>query len=357
MSFSAVATTALPKENLAYKWVINDAKVFFEEVRKDLRSPLFSVLVPTGANSKQMSKWYLCVKLAYYPLVAIHLCQEDCEVPGNEMLEKEPQILVSGCNFSLVGAGGEKVFNEANAPPIQCVIGKSLFTLGSNIENFNIDDYLHDGSVTVCIQVTAILICISAPIVTNSENSHIPVPPNDIQERMKHILDERLYADITIKCGDEAFRAHKAILAMQSPVFKKKLQIVSEMSCGVIEISDIEPAVMTELLNFLYTGEANLSKTAVGLLNASAADKYDLPRLFAMCENELMITLAVHNVVDLLLLAEEVQQATALKEDCLNLFKYRFPDIRETESWKNLRENPDCDRAVLFAIIQKAGIN
>ena len=50
---------------------------------------------------------------------------------------------------------------------------------------------------------------------------------------------------------------NKIILASQSPVFKKMFEIdMKERRSGVIEVPDNTPAVMSDLLAYLYTGTA-----------------------------------------------------------------------------------------------------
>ena len=91
-----------------------------------------------------------------------------------------------------------------------------------------------------------------------------------------------------------------------------------------VEVKDVEPEVMAELLRFIYTGKtaANLDTMAADLL--AAADKYALERLKVtsysdsgsvgartnpvtvqvMCEEALCNGLTVENVCDVLILAD-----------------------------------------------------
>ena len=71
-----------------------------------------------------------------------------------------------------------------------------------------------------------------------------------------------------------------------------------------VEVKDVEPEVMAELLRFIYTGKtaANLESMAADLL--AAADKYALERLKVMCEEALCNGLTVENVCDVLKIAD-----------------------------------------------------
>ena len=71
-----------------------------------------------------------------------------------------------------------------------------------------------------------------------------------------------------------------------------------------VEVKDVEPEVMAELLRFIYTGKtaANLESMAADLL--AAADKYALERLKVMCEAALCDGLTVETLSDVLQLAD-----------------------------------------------------
>ena len=90
---------------------------------------------------------------------------------------------------------------------------------------------------------------------------------------MISLLEDKLFTDMTIKCGDEEFKVHKAVLASQSPVFRK--MFVSDMKekwTSLIEISDTNSAVITDMVAYLYTGTApNIHTLAKDLL--AVADK------------------------------------------------------------------------------------
>ena len=55
--------------------------------------------------------------------------------------------------------------------------------------------------------------------------------------------------------GEQCFRAHKAILATRSPVFAAMFSHgMKETQSGLVDLSDVEPAVLDELLHFVYSG-------------------------------------------------------------------------------------------------------
>lgn len=82
-----------------------------------------------------------------------------------------------------------------------------------------------------------------------------------------------------------------------------------------VNIEDVEPEVMNEVLRFIYTGKTLLIDKMSDLLLA-AADKYGLDRLKALCEEALCNNLDVDNAADTLILAD-VHSASQLKNQTI----------------------------------------
>jgi len=103
-----------------------------------------------------------------------------------------------------------------------------------------------------------------------------------------------------------------------------------------VEVKDVEPDVMAELLRFIYTGKtaANLESMAADLL--AAADKYALERLKVMCEEALCNGLTVENVCDVLKIAD-LHSAEQLKAQAIEFINTRHvTDVMETSGWKEM---------------------
>merc|ERR1712008_503507 len=97
-----------------------------------------------------------------------------------------------------------------------------------------------------------------------------------------------------------------------------------------VEIDDMDPDVMADMLRFIYMGRApNLDSMAADLL--AAADKYALERLKVMCEEALCNNLSVENVSEVLILAEQ------LKAQAIEFINNRHAtDVMETPGWKRM---------------------
>ncbi len=98
---------------------------------------------------------------------------------------------------------------------------------------------------------------------------------------------------------------------------------------------EITPQTLRRLLHFLYTDELEpeSAEEASHLLNA--ADHYDLPRLFAICERTLCSALAIDTVATTLTLADQ-HGATALKHAALRYVAANAVAVMATPGWAHL---------------------
>ncbi|TPP56080.1 Speckle-type POZ protein [Fasciola gigantica] len=146
------------------------------------------------------------------------------------------------------------------------------------------------------------------------------------------------------------FEAHKAILAARSPVFAAMFEHgMEESRANRVEITDMEPDTLAEVLRYIYTGQViGLDKLAHDLL--AAADKYQLERLKTMCEEALVESLTVENACDILGLAD-THNAEQLKAHTLEFIMLHAHDVCETEGYEQLvRHRPrllnECFRSL-----------
>ncbi|KQK11131.1 BTB/POZ and MATH domain-containing protein 3 [Brachypodium distachyon] len=163
------------------------------------------------------------------------------------------------------------------------------------------------------------------------------VPPAactaSLQRHLGDLLSSKEGADVTFMVGDEAFAAHRCILAARSPVFKAQLFGAMKESTGArddaVRIEDMAPQVFEALLYFLYTEcltspesektpqEQDVTMTQHLLV---AADRYDLDKLKLICEETLCECIDSSNAVTILALAEQ-HNCAGLKQACLNFIR------------------------------------
>ena len=185
------------------------------------------------------------------------------------------------------------------------------------------------------IQVGASLIFYKNP--TQTVNEARPIPSSNVLDGMKMLHSGKMFADIVIRCGDREFDAHKAVLASQSPIFTKMLKTMKKTN--VIKITDTDPNVISDLLEFLYTGKAsNLHTLAKELLRA--AFEYKLPRLATLCENELVLKLYTDNLLEMVQCADKYGAAN-LKKACLRRIKCDSAVLFKSDAWEHFKTHSD----------------
>ena len=173
------------------------------------------------------------------------------------------------------------------------------------------------------------------------------VPPREIDSSfMGKVLAEGRFSDVVVVAEEREFPVHRAILAQRSDVFRAMFDVdMTEKQNKRVVIEDLSADAVSDLLTFIYTNSApNVNMFAMELL--AAAEKYNVPRLKAVCEAKLAKSLNIDNVIDRLL-ESETYRADQLKTAALHWIGKHAPDVVETTSWKSL-----CDeRPALVAVI------
>ncbi|KAI3968394.1 hypothetical protein MKW92_029310 [Papaver armeniacum] len=156
----------------------------------------------------------------------------------------------------------------------------------------------------------------------------IPVPPSDMIQNLKGLLDSEIGFDVTFHVGNEFFRAHKCILAARSPVFRAQFfGLVGNPGMETVAIEEFEPFAFKAMLLFLYSDElpeprelsiSDFPCTSTTILQhlLVAADRFDLPRLRLMCEAKLCKEINACTVATTLAIAEQ-HQCLQMKTICL----------------------------------------
>ena len=395
-----VCTTSLPKRQLFSKWVISDAKVFLERKEKDgLKSQNFSVPLPNeakcGKDQQQTTLWYLKVyrekKLSLGLQVVgesesvdyLYICLYQgsrgkaegfwfgTSVPNSGLLARttcvavlsppEPprqapsKICITDCKFEILNPDtGEPMYTKASehGSSVECTICNDCPVLCGHISVKYADVERFVSQDTLIIQVQATILCLSDLAESVLREEQAPRKDN-VLEGVKNLFNAKLFADVMIKCGDAEFKAHKAILASQSPVFRRMLESdMKEQRTNVIEISDVDQAVISDMLAYIYTGcVPHLDALVAELLEV--ANKYELSELFAMCEDKLKADMKVDNVIELLILAD-MHNASRLKGTCLNYICLNSAAVLNTSQWKELKKNCDRHASLLVEIVNIA---
>lgn len=183
-----------------------------------------------------------------------------------------------------------------------------------------------------------ILICdisYKTRITETGHGTEFDVPQCKLRESFGQLLENESFSDITLVVGNVEIKAHKVILVAQSPVFAAMFQHgeFAESMNNLVKIEDIEPNVVKEMLQFLYTGKSpNLETMADNLL--AAADKYGIERLKILCEKSLCSLLSVETAARTLYVAD-LHSATQLKQYVIEYIRAN-QSVFQTEGWQNV---------------------
>ncbi|CAL1374276.1 unnamed protein product [Linum trigynum] len=162
-----------------------------------------------------------------------------------------------------------------------------------------------------------------------AKQGSITVPDSNFGHGFKELLESEVGWDVVFHVGDEAFRAHKSILAARSPVFRAQFfGPAGNPNLNEVTVDDILPSIFKVILRFIYTDQlpdvhdiVGFSASMSGAANVTqhllvAADLYNLDRLKVFCESKLCKELTAVSVATTLALAEQ-HQCAHLKAVCL----------------------------------------
>jgi speckle-type POZ protein len=159
-----------------------------------------------------------------------------------------------------------------------------------------------------------------------TRGSSIPVPAPDIGKHLGALLETSDGADVSFTIGDETFRAHRAVLAARSAVFRAELLgSMAEATMPNITLHDIAPATFRVMLRFVYTdalpADSELGGSPSEMMKdlLAAADRYALDRLKILCAQKLWEAVSADTVASTLAFAE-TYSCPELKNRCIGFF-------------------------------------
>ncbi|XP_075835309.1 speckle-type POZ protein-like [Microtus pennsylvanicus] len=308
-------------QNFSCRWTIRRFRFIMEERRDSIRSPTFS----TGDNNK----W--CLRL--HPKGVDEESSDYLSV-NIELLSSPKSPIKAEIKFWIINAKGEKYEPVTSLEDFSFLPG---YQRGYRL--FVLRDFLLDHSRCLLPEDHFTLYCmgILAPysyrIPDDSTEPRIQVPKGLLGDDLGKLWKNSSFTDCCLVVAGQEFRAHKAILAARSPVFRAMFEHDTEESRkNRIEIHDLKPEVFKAMMDFIYTGkEPVLHSMADAVL--AAADKYGLERLKVMCERALCKDLSVENAAHTLFLADR-HSTGQLKTQVLNFITAHASEVSQTASWK-----------------------
>ncbi|XP_011863894.1 PREDICTED: speckle-type POZ protein A-like [Vollenhovia emeryi] len=307
---------------LSNTWTIKNYSYCSGKPGYELKSPTFSA----GYNKYKL-EWYLqlytCRDNRKY--VSLGIVWVQCLNPVNVNFE-----------IYIVDAEKKLKFSERSTLSVFYNTDKRW----DIVKFLEADEILSDRAIIRLPNDTLTILCevtMKTDIINISSQSiakQYQVPECQIIDNLGLLFENEKFCDVTLAVHDKEFRAHKVLLAAQSPVFSAMFEHDTEESKkNHVDIIDVDAKVLKEMLRFIYTGKVvNLDVMANDLL--AAADKYELKRLKALCEEVLYNTLTCENVADILILAD-LYCSDQLKSKALD-FMNSCVDVVHTEGFKSM---------------------
>lgn len=310
----------------SYMWTISNFSFCREEMGEVLKSSTFSA----GQNDKL--KWCLRVN------------PKGLDEESKDYLSL--YLLLVSCNksevrakfkFSILNAKREETKAMESQRAYRFVQGKDWGFKKFIRRDFLLDEangLLPDDKLTLFCEVS--VVADSVNISGQSNAVQFKVPDCRLSDDFNALYESAQFADVTLACQGREFKCHKALLTARSQVFAAMFEHdMEESKQNRVEVKDVDPDVMADMLRFIYTGRANnLENMAADLL--AAADKYALDRLKVTCEEALCNSLTVENVSEILILAD-LHSAEQLKAQAIEFINTRHvTDVMETAGWKQM---------------------
>ena len=109
-------------------------------------------------------------------------------------------------------------------------------------------DYIKDDCLIMNCSVGVVRTRLEGP-----KQCSVPVPPSDMGQNLKALLEAEVGCDIIFQVGDETFKAHKLILAARSPVFRAQFfGLVGDPNMDKVVVKDVEPSIFKVMLSFCF---------------------------------------------------------------------------------------------------------
>ncbi len=117
----------------------------------------------------------------------------------------------------------------------------------------------------------------------------------EVLKKVHSLRTNRKLCDVVLRAGDKEIPSHRAILAAVSSYFQAMFfHELMESNQEIIEIKDMNPTVLSSLVDFAYSGEIDLSIDNVQEI-LSAASLLQMTHVQDMCCKFLMKQLDVNN--------------------------------------------------------------
>ena len=122
---------------------------------------------------------------------------------------------------------------------------------------------------------------------------------------------------------------------------------MKEKATNTVEMSDVSPEVVSDLLTYIYTGQPpNVKTLAKDLM--MLAHRYEIPRLFTTCEEQLISETELSNVIEMYYMGK-LYASNKLVKASTKFMSSNLIALLKTPKWDSLT---DCEgKNLLIEII------
>ena len=330
MEFKSWGYTQINVQKFCYNWTISNFSFCMGAHQKSITSPVFSLedndkmtwclrVYPTGVDEK--NKDY----------VSLYLILLSCE-KGSVWAKFEVCIL---------NAKGEKCKTEripsfSRIQPHQPFGFEKFITRDSFLSPAQV--LTPDDKFTLLCKVSVLQDSFS--ISGQNPRPAIKVTRCTLEDDVGELWENPLFTDCSLLVAGHEFRAHKAILAARSPVFRAMFEHqMEERLTNCVEIHDLDPQVFKEMMGFIYTGKVpHLHSHSMACDLLAAADRYGLKDLKVMCEDALCRNLSVENAAHTLIVAD-LHSTEHVKTQALDFIIVYASEVSKTSGWMSMVES------------------
>ncbi|XP_052493697.1 kelch-like protein 30 [Budorcas taxicolor] len=101
---------------------------------------------------------------------------------------------------------------------------------------------------------------------------HLPSHAQDVLDGLQRLRSQPKLVDVTLLVGGRELPCHRGLLALSSPYFHAMFAgDFAESFSARVELRDVEPAVVAQLVDFVYTGRLTVTQGNVEALTRTAA--------------------------------------------------------------------------------------
>ena len=157
----------------------------------------------------------------------------------------------------------------------------------------------------------------------------------DFMKISRSISDLDTLSNVTLVCEGKRFQCHKNILASMSSFFKTEFTNgnFSDGRARVVKVENSTSETVEKMINFISTGliPEDIDETARELIKLSTF--YGIDSLTSVCENSLIKTLSVQNVIETFVFFDQYLPTSENRQKILDFMKANNREVVASPDW------------------------